>query len=107
MNIIDSRNLITLAEELESDIENISDEELNQLKEIKLLREDIAGFDDGIALIDVDDFEEYAESIGTDQFYYESVWPFTYINWEKAAQALLEGYREITYDGMNYYVEVR
>ena len=54
-------------------------------------------------LIDVDDFEEYAEELATDAYDIPDTWPHRCIDWEKAARELSQDYSMISFRGSDYY----
>ena len=54
-------------------------------------------------LIDVDDFEEYAEELASDICNLSDEWPHRCIDWEKAARELAQDYSMVDYDGSSYY----
>lgn len=101
-DILDSRDVIARIEELELEIEDAEsqdspDEELladlrDELVPLQALAkegEGCYGWQDGAILIRDSYFEEYArgfaEELGMDS---ESRWPYTCIDWEKAASEL-------------------
>ncbi len=85
------------------------DEELQ--KELKILREivDEAGSElrHGEALIRDSYFErharELAEDVGDMSSKQASRWPFTCIDWEKAADELKQDYTSVDFDGVTYW----
>jgi antirestriction protein len=57
----------------------------------------------GPEFIAEDDFEDYAREMAEDMDGIEtSRWPYTCIDWEKAADELRQDYTTITYDGEDY-----
>lgn len=54
-------------------------------------------------LIDVDDFEEYAEELASDCYDIPDTWPHRCIDWEKAARELAQDYSLVTFRGSDYY----
>jgi hypothetical protein len=124
-HIIDSRTLVDEYEEL-----NIPPDELTEAqKERKeLLREVISELrdncdeepEDGITMVPVDEFEDYAKEYADDtgalsyrreRFNWDEttqaelitdIWPFKHIDWEAAATELKEDYVEIEFDGTTY-----
>ena len=53
-------------------------------------------------LIADDDFEEYARELAEDLGLRVDGWPNSYIDWERAADALRVDYTSVTYDGTDY-----
>lgn len=60
----------------------------------------------GEQLIPEDDFEEYARDLADELGYMDnkaaSSWPFTCIDWEKAAEELKQDYSQADYQGTTY-----
>ena len=63
-----------------------------------------SGWDSGTDLIRASDFENYAREVheeisdGSDQD-----WPYTCIDWKRAAEALQQDYTAIDFDGVTYW----
>jgi hypothetical protein len=79
--------------------------ELQELLDLKEELED-SGWEYGITLIDTRDFKEYARELAEDLYGTElrdSNWPFTCIDWERAAHELTQDYSVITYGDDDYY----
>lgn len=82
------------------------DEYEDELKELDSLELEIGSeWRHGVGLIDVDDFEEYAEQFAEDigAIDRNSNWPNNCIDWEQAAEDLLQDYSVCTYEGIDYY----
>jgi hypothetical protein len=119
-DIIDSRDVIARIEELESERDGLdTDEERNtwdndsegeELKALKGLAEEAEGYGDwayGEALIRDSYFAEYAEQLAEDIGDYNSRevrWPYTCIDWGKAAEELKRDYTSVEFDGVTYWM---
>lgn len=82
------------------------DEYEEELKELDSLELEIGSeFMHGTTLIDVDDFEEYAEELAEDigAIDRNASWPAYHIDWEAAAKDLSQDYSVCTYEGIDYY----
>ena len=87
-----------------------SDED-RELKALKSLQDEVEGYCPnwkyGAALIRESYFTEYAEELAGDITDYDPRkvhWPFTCIDWEKAADELKQDYTTVDFDGVDYYV---
>lgn len=112
---LDTRELEERIVELEDELEAIQDEdedadldkdERDELDELLALREEVSEWHYGETLIEERDFQDYArqqaeDMLGSEAF---SQWPFTCIDWEKAADDLSSDYSTVTYKGTDYYV---
>lgn len=120
VDIIDSRDLVELIEELEDEQEeaiatetledwecNGGAEMLDALRELRRNTEPNAGnnWDDGIAFISEDYFEthaqEYADDIGAIDL--KASWPLAHLDWEAAADELKVDYTSCTINGQTYW----
>ena len=91
----------------------IDDGEPEELAELEELLEELRGAGGGDhkwendwyprELIDVDDFEEYAEELASDCYDIPDTWPHRCIDWEKAARELSQDYSMISFRGSDYY----
>ena len=94
---------LTLAEWDESD-------EGDELKALKALEAEAKGYSDwqdGVTLIRDSYFEDYARELAEDingEAIRDAKWPFDYIDWEGAAEALQQDYTEVEFDGVSYWV---
>ena len=88
------------------------DENSEELRELEELLEELRGAGGDHKwendwypreLIDVDDFEEYAEELATDAYDIPDTWPHRCIDWEKAARELAQDYSLATFRGSDYY----
>lgn len=65
----------------------------------------IPDFIHGAAMIEEDDFEDYARQYAEDiHGDMDGAWPFGYIDWEKAAESLASDYTTVEYQGTTYLV---
>lgn len=79
-------------------------EELDALNALKDYCGDY-GWISGIAFIAEEAFEEYVQGLAADLYgndVHNDNWPFCYIDWEKAADALRQDYSSIDYRGTTY-----
>lgn len=113
-DVIDSRDIIARFEELQSitnepDYEH-DDDEIAELEMLTDFIEDEASYAEdwihGAALIAVDYFEEYAQDLAEECGYInrDATWPYTCIDWQRAAEDLSQDYTVVTFDGEDYYV---
>lgn len=114
-DIIDSRDIIKLLEELESDREfAIADDTLEEWTDIcgeeydslKALVEDASGSPDwlcGEALIRRSYFQDYAQELAEDcgMIPEDLAWPCTCIDWEQAARELEMDYFSVDFAASN------
>jgi len=77
-------------------------EEAEELKKLKALYDDISR---DSTLIRESYFEDYAQQLADDLGYTSSKmqWPYTCIDWEKAARELQSDYSCVDFDGVTYY----
>ena len=82
-----------------------------ELKALKSLQDEAEGYCSdwkyGAALIRESYFTEYAEELAGEVSDYNPRkvhWPFTCIDWEKAADELKQDYTTVDFDGVDYYV---
>jgi hypothetical protein len=96
------------AETALTDAESAFDEsEQDELKELEELENemDSRSFRDGVQLIPEYDFEEYAREEASSLYgrgMDDAHWPFTCIDWERAANELQQDYSAVTYQGTDY-----
>ena len=94
-------------EEIESWKEGFEDE-LKEIEEIDTLEDEInsyAGdnFDDGVYLIDADDFEDFVEQDLEDLGYIPKDFPtWIEIDWKATANNVQQDYSEVEFRGTNY-----
>ena len=118
-DIIDSRDVIARIEELESEIEDAESEDSPDDELLADLREELAplqalasegeGYYDwqhGAILIRDSYFVEYARQLADDcgMTRDSDKWPYTCIDWERAASELQQDYSCIDFDGVDYWV---
>ncbi len=104
--INDGRDIITQddvsqrIDYLEEDDEPLSQEDKDELTELRQLQEDMG--DDSI--IREDYFQQYAQDMAEDM-HGNSIfeWPSSCIDWEQATTELLIDYTAIDYNGETYY----
>lgn len=132
-DIIDSRDVIARIEELEeekTDLEQARDEAVDEdiegaetaladwidengeeLKSLKALADGAEGYSGdwrhGATLIRDSHFESYARELAEDLHgdkMRAAEWPFSCIDWEKAASDLQQDYTCVDFDGVDYWV---
>lgn len=122
-DIIDSRDIITRIEELETEIEDaLADaeedennkvdlsQEQEELKALKELAEEASGYSSdwqyGCTLIRESNFEDYARQLAEDigAIDRDANWPNNHIDWEAAADELRIDYTEVDFDGVTYLI---
>lgn len=92
--------------EAEAALADWKDEYEDELKALDDLELEVGSeWRHGVTLIDVDDFEEYAEELAHDigAIDQDSNWPNNCIDWEQAAKDLAQDYSVCTYEGIDYY----
>jgi len=107
-DVIDSRDIIERIEELEEMEERDTDEE-EELKVLKSLAEEGESSPDwkyGESLIRDTHFEDYAQELAEDcgMIKEGTQWPYTCIDWEKAARELKYDYFSVDFDGVEYWI---
>ena len=114
MNIIDIRDIIEEYEQLEATIDTADEDGTERLATLKSLLDELAGCGGDeqwrgdwypVTLIDVDDFEDYAQELAEDCGLIKNAtaWPLTCIDWKKAARELAYDYSQVDFDGESYY----
>lgn len=114
-DVIDSRDVIARIEELESLVNDedspLDDDETDELKLLQSLAEDASGSPDwvyGETLIRDSYFAEYAQELAEDCGYLDQAgsdrWPFTCIDWEKAARELQQDYYLVNFGSTEYWI---
>lgn len=91
----------------------IEDGEPQELEELEALLEELRGAGGGDhqwegnwyprELIDVDDFEEYAEELASGIYSIPDTWPHRCIDWKQAAEELAQDYSMVSFRGSDYY----
>ena len=114
MDILDSRDVITLLAELESDYDDATTDEdrdllIDDLDALRGFARDGADYvpdwAEGEGLIADSHFRDYAEDLAADigAIPTDVGWPCSYIDWDLAAAALKEDYQELEWDGVTYW----
>ena len=90
------------------DVDEDSDE-WQELKALKALQADAEGSPDwrhGETLIRDSYFETYAQELADDcgMLKEGSAWPYTCIDWERAARELQQDYMRVDFDGVEYWI---
>lgn len=98
-------------EALESAEDDFDEDEREELKQLRSLAEDGEGYASdwkyGAQLIRETYFETYARETADDLYGKElrdSQWPFSCIDWEQAAEELMQDYTSIEFGNVTYYV---
>jgi hypothetical protein len=109
-DLIDSRDVDARIADL-LDVEERDTEEEAELKALEALRDEAQGYSPdwsyGSTLIRDSYFEEYAKELADDihgKAMREATWPFDYIDWTAAADALKEDYAQVDFSGEAYWV---
>jgi DNA repair exonuclease SbcCD ATPase subunit len=81
-------------------------DEQEELEELDNLESEIGrSWSDGESMIPEDEFEDYARELADDLGSTKgNEWPFTCIDWERAARELAMDYATVSYQGEDYYV---
>lgn len=81
-------------------------DEQEELEELDGLESEIGrGWRDGETMIPEYEFEDYARELADDiGGTKDDVWPYTCIDWERAAKELAMDYTTVSYQGSDYYV---
>lgn len=111
-SIEDESDEVTEAREsLESAENDFDEDECEELKQLRSLAEDGDGYASdwkyGAQLIRESYFEKYARETADDLYGKElrdSHWPFSCIDWEQAAEELMQDYTAIEFGDVTYYV---
>lgn len=129
-DIIDSRDVIKRIDELQQEqsdvmtgfacVEDMDDETrvaflaweadyAHELDTLRKLRDEAEGCGDwkyGETLIRDSYFEDYAQELAEDcdMLQEGATWPYTCIDWEKAARELQMHYTSVTFDGVEYWI---
>jgi hypothetical protein len=120
-DMIDSRDVIKRIEELEEEREALVDrdasteltewdvENQEELRALKALAEEAEGCADwlhGEQLIRDSYFKDYAQELADDLdlMRTNAAWPYTCIDWEKAAEELKADYTSVDFGGVTYWI---
>jgi hypothetical protein len=81
-------------------------EEWEELQELKELEQECnyGDWSYGVTLIRDDKFEDYARDLADDIGGVKEGWPFDYIDWERACDALKMDYSSVEFAGYTYWV---
>jgi hypothetical protein len=108
---IHSRDVIQRIKELESFFEeDLDEEEKTELKVLKELDEEASQYSSdwshGEQLIRESHFVEYAQELAEELGMLDKnlSWPYTCIDWEKAAHELRYDYTKVDFDGVEYLI---
>jgi hypothetical protein len=108
-DIYDSRDLLDRIEELEELGTERTSEEQSELSGLYLVWADTSEdrFEDGITFVRYSYFADYARDLADDLglLNEKNRWPYTCIDWEKAAWELLTDYASTEIFGTTYYFE--
>lgn len=120
-DIIDSRDIIARIEHLEErldedhvfeegEIEPLDDDEKKELAALKKVADECdryGDWEDGAALIRDSHFADHAEREFVETADHNvdmSRWPYSCIDWEKAAEELQQDYMSVEFDGVTYWM---
>lgn len=109
-------------EELEGDVDDATDaldnaendfgtEEQEELAALEALMEDIGEttMRDGEQMIPTSDFADHARETASDLYGKEisdATWPFSCIDWERAAEELEQDYTLVSFQGEDYFIRL-
>lgn len=107
--VIDTRDVEALINELESDVNNLNEEDSNQLETLLKLRGEFQDYSNewehGETLICEDYWIDYVKELCEDCGYIPKDLPhWIDIDWESTAENVAQDYTVITFDGYDYYV---
>lgn len=115
-DVTDSRDILARIEQVETDLaqacidgEDTTDLEV-ELKALEAFAEEASGYAPdwhyGETIIHADYFTQYAQELASevDVIDRNPRWPFTYIDWEAAADALKQDYSAVEFEGETYYI---
>jgi hypothetical protein len=111
-DVFDSREVIERIEALEAvaviDREPDEQDELDALYAFQEEVGDDTEWSDGMTFISEDYFESYAKELAEDIGAVDpnASWPLGYIDWERAADALLVDYSDVSFFGTTYHYRV-
>lgn len=94
-----------LIEAEEDALKAFGTDEQEELDELDNLESEISEWMHGTEMIPEDEFEDYARELADDLGSTKgNEWPFTCIDWERAARELAMDYTTVSYQGEDYYV---
>ena len=88
----------------------MDEDDYTELKALEALTEEAESatseWHDGATLIHADYFADYAKELAEDigAIDRDAEWPLNHIDWEAAADELLQDYSTVDFDGQDYYV---
>lgn len=92
--------------EFEDGLDHVERHELIKLQELQTEGENFGDWSFGATLIRDSYFETYAQNLAEDigAVDPDASWPLSYIDWERAAEALQMDYSSVTFDGITYWI---
>ena len=94
----------TALNEATAELEDWQEENLEELEELRTLRDEIPEWRYGEALINDDHFVEYAQDLAEDLgMGRNQPWPYSCIDWDRAADDLKMDYSSCEYQGETYW----
>ena len=108
-DVLDSRDVIERIANLELDKSELDEDEILELAELRQLQDECVrhpNWEDGVTLIADDYFIEYTQELAEDLGYVERQvsWPYTCIDWDRAARELQYDYFTVEFYGQRYWV---
>lgn len=99
-------NVETAQSAVDDAVNEFGTEEQEELEELDNLESEIGrSWRDGETMIPEDEFEDYARELADDIGGTKgNEWPFTCIDWERAAHELAQDYSTVSYQGTDYYI---
>lgn len=80
-------------------------EDYESLLALRALHSEAKNYGYDSVLIAESYFTEYARQLADDMCQIEDEWPYTCIDWDKAANVLKQDYSEVDFDGVTYFLE--
>lgn len=103
-DMTDSYEDILMEEEEIQDWKYGWSEEINHIEEIDSIENDVSEFNDGTALIDENDMEEYVKDLLEELGYISKDFPsWIEIDWSSTTDNVKQDYSELTYQGTEYF----
>lgn len=107
--LIDSREVIERIAELEGIVLRAPDDD-DELDALRALTDEASDYADdwadGVTLVRDSYFKEYAQEYAEDigAINAEVAWPYSCVDWDRAADELRMDYTAVEYDGVTYWV---
>ena len=102
-DMTDSYDDILMEEEEIQDWKEGWSEEINHIEEIDSIEDEVSEFNDGTALIDDNDMEEYVKNLLEELGYISKDFPsWIKIDWSSTVDNVMQDYSEVTYQGTEY-----